>query len=44
MVPDLQQPTQEILSLCDACCEDLNEVLDHLRRGGDEPFPRKSTH
>ena len=42
MVPDLQQPTEEILSLCDACCKDLNEVLDHLCHGGDEPFPRKN--
>ena len=41
MVPDLQQPTEEILSLCDACCKDLNEVLDRMRNGGETPFPRK---
>lgn len=38
-MPDLQQPTEEILSLCDACCKDLNEVLDRMRTGGETPFP-----
>ena len=33
MVPDLDQPTQEIRSLYNACCKDLLEVRDLLKAG-----------
>src|SRR5699024_504624 len=31
MVPDLAEPTQEILGLCHRCCHDLHEVLAVLK-------------
>ena len=33
MVPDLAEPTQEILGLCHRCCHDLHEVLALLKDG-----------
>ena len=33
MVPDMSAPTDEILSLTDACCESLLEVRDRLEAG-----------
>lgn len=33
MVPDLAEPTKEILSLCNRCCRDLFEVLALLKDG-----------
>ena len=35
MVPDLAQPTPEILSLCDSCCKNLFEVKALLESGAD---------
>ena len=32
MVPDLSAPTQEILALCDGCCEDLEQVIGWIEQ------------
>ena len=32
MVPDLSAPTQEILALCDGCCEDLKQVIGWIEQ------------
>ena len=32
MVPDLSAPTQEILALCDGCCEDLEQVIGWMEQ------------
>ena len=32
MIPDLSQPTPELLSLCSGCLEDLGQVPDFIER------------
>lgn len=33
MVPDRVQPTEEVLTMCDACCKDLDELRELLESG-----------